>query len=131
MDIGWKSSPINSSGRVTAMAKESMCVLGEVGELAALLEREIQNSGFSCELVDRVDRVFADTVLCVMVFEKYYWRASNRASLTVALTQQGQMVCVDVIGSGGGQGVLFRLSWGAEESFVGLVERILRRQGRC
>jgi hypothetical protein len=55
-----------------------------------------------------------------MVFEKYFMRASNRASCTVVLTGQGAR-SVDAIGSGGGQGALFSFSWGAEDSFVSTV----------
>jgi hypothetical protein len=60
-----------------------------------------------------------------MVFEKYFMRASNRASLTVMVSGEGETVCVDAIGSGGGQGAIFKFSWGAEEGFVGTVEKIL------
>ncbi len=60
-----------------------------------------------------------------MVFEKYYMRSSNRASLTVALTSKNDEIVVDAIGAGGGQGVFFRFSWGAEEDFVSSIENIL------
>lgn len=40
----------------------------------------------------------------LLVFEKYYMRASNRASLTVMLTQNEDMIYIDAIGSDGGQG---------------------------
>jgi hypothetical protein len=65
----------------------------------------------------------------MLVFEKYYMRSDNRASLSVMLTQEGDKVNVDAVGAGGGQGALFRFSWGAEENFVSIVQRILSVRG--
>lgn len=45
------------------------------------------------------------------------------------LTQNGDSICVDVIGSGGGQGVIFKLSWWSEESFISIVPKILSQHG--
>jgi hypothetical protein len=45
------------------------------------------------------------------------------------LTQSMDTVYVDAVGSGGGQGALFRFSWGAEENFVGTVARVLQGHG--
>lgn len=111
------------------MARLSMVGKGSPAQIADLLLREIQSSDMSCELVDSVHRTTGDTAFYLMVFDKYYWRASNRASLTVAVSGAGNTVFVDAIGAGGGQGAIFRFSWGAEESFVGVVERILRPHG--
>lgn len=111
------------------MARLSMVGKGGPAQVAELLAREILRSGLSCELVDRVHRKAGEAGLYVMVFEKYYWRASNRASLTVVVSGSGDAVFVDAIGSGGGQGPLFKFSWGSEESFVGVVARILRAHG--
>jgi hypothetical protein len=65
----------------------------------------------------------------MLVFEKYYMRSSNRTSLSVMLTQNLDTVYVDAVGSGGGQGALFRFSWGAEASFVSTVARVLQGHG--
>lgn len=104
------------------MAKLTLTGPGDPAETADFLCSGIQNSGMSCELVDFVRRGGCT----VMVFEKYYWRASNRASLTVVVSGEDGAVTVDAIGSGGGQGPLFKMSWGAEESFAGTVEDLLR-----
>ena len=111
------------------MASLSMSGRGNVDQVAGMLEGEIQNSGFSCTLVDRVQRNVGSVKVIVMVFEKYFMRAANRASLTVMVSGEDETVCVDAIGSGGGQGAIFKFSWGAEESFVGTVEKILARYG--
>jgi len=111
------------------MASLSMTGLGSADQIAELLAQEIQNSGFSCELVDSIYRSAGGTGIYVMVFEKYYWRANNRASLTVVVSGDGDRVFVDAIGSGGGQGPIFKFSWGAEEDFVAVVGDILTRYG--
>ncbi len=111
------------------MASLSMTGAGSAGDIASILRDGIQSSGLSCELIESVTRSVGGANIYVMVFEKYYWRASNRASLTVVVSGEGGEVWVDAIGSGGGQGPIFRLSWGAEDSFVGTVENILRPHG--
>lgn len=111
------------------MASISMTGRGDAAAVAALLSEEIQNSGVSCELVDSVGRTIGQAAVYVMVFEKYYMRAGNRASLTVVVSGEGDQVCVDAIGSGGGQGAIFKFSWGTEESFVGVVADILQKRG--
>ncbi len=111
------------------MAKVSLQGRGSVDETVNLLKREIQNSGLSCTLVDSVERNTGSATLYVMVFEKYYMRTSNRASLTVVVSGENDFVYVDAIGAGGGQGAIFRFSWGAEDDFAGTVTRILKPHG--
>lgn len=113
------------------MASISLSGMGSTPEIERLLANEITASGLSCELVDSVRYALGSQSVCVMVFEKYYMRASNRASLTVVVSADGDRVLVDAIGSGGGTGALLNFSWGAEDSFVGTVERILRPLGFC
>lgn len=102
---------------------------GSVDAVAALLTEHVPRSGLSCELVESVRRDVGRSSAYLLVFEKYYMRAGNRASLTVMVTGDNGEVYVDAVGSGGGQGALFRFSWGAEEDFVGTVADILREQG--
>lgn len=45
----------------------------------------------------------------MMVFEKYYYRAQNRASLSVFITEIDGRVTVDAISTGGSTGVLCEL----------------------
>ncbi len=111
------------------MATLTMRGKGSVDELAAYLSSEIENSGISCEKVAQTRRTVGNAAVCLLVFEKYYWRSSNRASLTVLLTGADGYVTVDAVGAGGGAGVLFRFSWGAEDDFVATVESSLRKRG--
>ncbi|SHE88228.1 DUF6054 family protein [Alkalibacter saccharofermentans] len=111
------------------MASLSMYGPGDVESVSNALSNDILNSGVSCELVDTINRTVGQTSICIMVFEKYYMRSSNRASLTVSVIGDNKNVCVDAIGAGGGQGAFFRFSWGAEEDFVAEVEKSLKKFG--
>ncbi len=111
------------------MASSTLSGPGSIDAVAHMLADRMQQSAMSLQLIDQVSRNFDSARMTVMVFEKYFMRASNRASLTVVLSEQGGTVSADLISSGGGQGALFRFSWGAEESFVGTAENILREAG--
>lgn len=113
------------------MAQLSMRGSLSFSETADIIKTGVVNSAVSAELVDVINRTSADgdTLIKMMAFEKYYWRSSNRASLTVLISGRDGDVYVDAIGAGGGQGIVFKLSWGAEEDFVGTVRRILEARG--
>ena len=78
-------------------------------------------------LVDRIKKHLGDHYTYLSVYEKYYYRSSNRASLTILVTGNDIESVVDIIGSGGGRGVFLNLSWGAENNFVKGLENILLR----
>ena len=115
------------------MAKITLQGTGTVGGVSRLLQERIPESGISCTLVERVSRRFSGGTAELLVFEKYYMRNSSRASLSVLISgPEGNTpgtVIVDAIGAGGGQGALFSFSWGAEEAFAGIVEKILEPEG--
>lgn len=60
----------------------------------------------------------------VLVFEKHYYRAGNRLTLTVTLDDFTGKTRVHCASGGGGEG-LFRFDWGASESFEGVVHEAL------
>lgn len=61
----------------------------------------------------------------VLVYEKHYYRAGNRLTLTVVLDDFGGATRVHCVGGGGGEGLL-RFDWGAAESFADVVRNALR-----
>lgn len=107
------------------MAKVTMRGTGNLEEIAKELVDKIQESGMSCELVDSSKRDHN----ILLVFEKYYMRAKNRASLSIMLTKNDRYIYADIIGSGGGQGALFSFSWGAEGDFVDSGKSIMAEMG--
>lgn len=111
------------------MAKIEMKGKGNVKAVSEELTRTILNSGVSCELVDRSYNKYQDVEVDIRVFEKFYYRSSNRASLTIVVSGNDQNTTVTAIGAGGGQGPLFKLSWGTEEDFVSVVREPLRSLG--
>lgn len=60
----------------------------------------------------------------VLVYEKHYYRAGNRLTLTVTLDDLTGATRVHCVGGGGGEG-LFRFDWGASRSFSGVVAKAL------
>lgn len=62
----------------------------------------------------------------VLVFEKHYYRAGNRLTLTVTLDNSMGDTRVHTVGGGGGEG-LFRFDWGASESFEDAAMEALQK----
>jgi hypothetical protein len=60
----------------------------------------------------------------VLVYEKHYYRAGNRLTLTVVIDDLTGRTRVHSVSGGGGEG-LFRFDWGASKSFSGVVANVL------
>ncbi len=110
------------------MAKISIECIRDINHIINIISSKMQNS-FSCRLIDAVQRKIGKYYMCVLVFDKYYMRASNRASLTVIITENENSVIVDAVGAGGGQGIIFNFSFGAEEDFVSILKDLLNDNG--
>ncbi len=106
------------------MARISMKGPGTVGEISAILKERIPESGFTCDLIDSTSRNGAD----MLVFEKYFFRAGNCASLSVMITEENGSVIVDSVGAGAREGFL-DFTWGAEEGFALEVQNVLEPLG--
>ena len=94
-------------------------------EAAGVVSTQIENGSFSGELIDRYENSNEDVTLIVLVFEKYYMRNSSRASLTVTIENANTYTNVHAVGSGGGQGAIFKFDWGASRSFTDEVSKAL------
>ena len=76
-------------------------------------------------LIDNYTVYESNGVACmVMVFEKHYYRAGNRLTLTVVIDNLNGVTNVRSIGGGGGEGLFF-FDWGASESFSNCVRKAL------
>ncbi len=111
------------------MALSTFKGTGDIKEIVDYLIKGVQDSGFSNELVHSITRESGNEKTYLLVFEKWYYRTGSRASLTVLVTESYDTVIVDAIGAGGGQGFIFKFTWGAEENFVGVVRDLLIAKG--
>jgi hypothetical protein len=103
------------------MAKFEKTLSGNFNEIIDKLQNEIMNSGFSMNLVDESNYSLGNTNVAVRVYDKYFMRNGNRASLSLTVAGQGNDIFISAIGAGGGQGVIFNFSLGAEEELVDIV----------
>ena len=94
-----------------------------IHEMAENIKREIR-----AELISESYRRIDYVNICILSFEKYFFRNGSYASLSVVLTENGDEKTADIVGSGGGEG-LFNISWGANSEFAQDAENILKRFG--
>ena len=73
-------------------------------------------------------KVLGNAFVMLLSFERYYWRNGSYASLTVMLTDDGQMQTADIVGSGGGEG-LWNFSYGANAEFADMAVEVLQEYG--
>lgn len=98
-----------------------------VNTAAHLIESEVVEGSLTGTLIDRYEIESSDNKKCVMlVFDKHYYRAGNRLTLTVLIDDLEGFTRVHCIAGGGGEG-LFRFDWGAAESFEEVVYEALRK----
>lgn len=98
------------------------CSMEQCGDL---IHSAIVDGSITGELLDHYVLQGPNDLQCaVMVYEKHYWRAGNRLTLTVTIDNLSGRTRVHTIGGGGGEG-LFRFDWGAAESFEGVVQDAL------
>lgn len=114
-------------GRETKMAIFEKIVTGNYEDMVNRLHEDIMNSAMSIQLIDEKQYEINEVKTMVRVYDKYYMRSSNRASLTLTIVGYGPTIMVCAIGAGGSTGTLFNFSWGAEEDFISVVERALNR----
>lgn len=91
-----------------------------------IIDREVVNGSITGERIDYYSLTGPNDTNCIVaVYEKHYYRAGNRLTLTVTIDDFEGTTRVHSIGGGGGEG-LFRFDWGASESFAGIVRKALR-----
>jgi len=96
-------------------------------QTAELVENAIVHGSYSGKVIDTYHRQVETNEFIVIVFEKYYMRTSNRASLTLVIDNLEGKTKVHATASGGGEGVIFRFDWGVGNSFVKSLENALEQ----
>ncbi|UNL86994.1 DUF6054 family protein [Priestia koreensis] len=107
------------------MAKYEKTIIGQFDEVVERLDQDISNSGISMKLVDETNYTLGDAKVAVRVYDKYFMRNGNRASLSLTVVGHEQTVFVSAIGAGGGQGIFLNFSLGAEDDMVRIVQNSL------
>ncbi len=73
------------------------------------------------ELIDLGDGRYVAT----LIYEKYYFRANNRAALIVIIDNVNGDTDVRSIATGSSEGLFFNFDWGAADNFASSIESIL------
>lgn len=111
------------------MAKYENQIKGDFEEVLSTLHTNIMDR-FSMNLVDESNCDLGNVKVGVRVYDKYYMRNSNRTSLSLTVVGYGDDLLISAIGSGGGSGIFFNFSLGAESDIVSIVENIINGIGR-
>lgn len=86
-------------------------------QAAEQVEHFIVHGSITGEAIDRYILRNPSGLTCITaVFEKHYYRAGNRLTLTVVFDNFEGRTRVHAVGGGGGAG-FFRFDWGASKNF--------------
>ncbi len=110
------------------MAKYEQKLSGDFSRIVNQIHEGIMQDAYSMNLVDQSDYHSDEIRIAVRVYDKYFMRNGNRTSLSLTIVGHGEEIFVSAISAGGGQGILFNTSWGAEEEMVSLVQEIIKRR---
>ena len=100
------------------MDENTFLVSLSMEETAKKIHSAVVDGSITGELLDHyVIQGQGEQYCIVAVYEKHYWRAGNRLTLTVTIDNLSGPTRVHCIGGGGGEG-LFRFDWGAVSSLV-------------
>lgn len=96
-------------------------------DAAKLVCDYVIDKSMSSELIDNYTVYDCNGVSCiVLVFERYYWRAGNRLTLTIVIDNLNGITNVRSIGSGGGEGFFTSFDWGASSNFSNCAVNALK-----
>ena len=96
-------------------------------QTADIVHNAVVKGSLTGEMIDRyMVRPPSGGVCVVMIFEKHYYRAGNRLTLTVVIDDFEGKTRVHSVGGGGGEG-FFRFDWGASKSFAMVAENALQQ----
>ena len=92
-----------------------------VPECVKRIDEAIVDGSITGERLDRYALTEGGKHYCTAMYEKYYYRAGNRLTLTVTADDLTGKTRLHWISAGGGNNVFWRFDWGAAESFDGVV----------
>ncbi len=98
------------------------CVAINANEAGEIIKDTVVNGSITGTLTDE----YENAGVTVLVFDKHYYRAGNRLTLTVIIDTVNGRTHIHAVSGGGGQG-LFRFDWGASGSFENCIRDALCR----
>ncbi|AOY76586.1 DUF6054 family protein [Clostridium formicaceticum] len=104
------------------MSKYNFTVSITPKEALALVKKNQSAELVHEELFDLGEEKFTGTI----IFEKYYFRAGNRAALIVIADNLKGKSSVRSIATGSSQGLFFNFDWGASDDFAYSIKNILK-----
>lgn len=108
------------------MAENTFYVNLTPEQAAQMIETYIVQGSITGEAIDRYILKTPEGATCISaVFEKHYYRAGNRLTLSIVIDNFTGHTRVHTVGGGGGQG-LFKFDWGASGSFVNAARQALQ-----
>lgn len=96
------------------------CVAINADEAVKIIKNKVVNGSITGTLTDE----YENAGVTVLVFDKHYYRAGNRLTLTVIIDTVNGRTHIHAVGGGGGQGLL-RFDWGASGSFENCIRDAL------
>lgn len=108
------------------MSCDNLKVRLSIKETVKILDEGIVTGSITGERVDyHVVTGNDDIGVVVLVYEKHFYRAGNRLTLTITVDNMSGVTKVHSVGAGGGEG-LFKFDWGASEKFTSAPRDILQ-----
>lgn len=99
---------------------------GEIGSVVSRLINHIENSAITATLMQRNSHMIDGHLMIVLGFEKYFYRSSNQAMLTIIIVEnEYQELLIDVLSGGTAKGVFLKFDLDASKSFINTVHQIL------
>lgn len=80
------------------------------------------------EQISKSVQTINDVTIWTLAYEKFYFRISSYASMTVVLTEHGQEQTACIVAAGGGEG-LVNNSYGANRNFAKACVQVLEAYG--
>lgn len=89
---------------------------------------ELIKKNQSADLVhEEINDLGDNRYIGTLVFEKYFFRAGNRAALVVIVDNLHNPTEVRAIATGSSQGLIFNFDWGAADDFAHSIKDILKQ----
>ncbi|MGL5648109.1 MAG: DUF6054 family protein [Clostridium sp.] len=110
------------------MKADNFTVNLNLKETIEILDSEIVGRSFTGERID-YHVVYGDAnnkAVVILIYEKHYWRAGNRLTLTVTIDNMENFTKIHSVGAGGGEG-FFKFDWGAGDDFTSAPRYALKK----